>query len=154
MWEFENEGQSFSSSSGHMAGHYTPSGPCSAVFRISWRRHWQVVAQYQPLIQSKSPKSTSGHQERCICQLSSPSTSFLPGIVQQPGFRRKTFWCSSYTPLIIYNSTAMLLRAAWDVALARVTARDKYFEATVSKKRSTDSCYSCQKPLVMCHTSL
>lgn len=104
-----------------------------------------------PPIQSKSLNSTSGHQERCICQLSSSfkshswkkkeSTSFLAGIVRQPGSRRKTFWCSSHTPMIIHNSPGMLQRprAAWDVVVARLTARDKFTDGTMSKNNPMTS---------------
>lgn len=69
------------------------------------------------------------------------SASFLPGVVRKPGFRRKTFWCSSHTPMIIHNSTGMLQRprAAWDVALARLTARDTFSDATLSKNNQTTS---------------
>lgn len=124
------------------ASRQTPSGHHSAVYCEGDR--WQVDEHHPPIQSSKSSNSPSGHQEWCICQLSSSlkshspkkdPTSFLPGVVQQPGFRRKTFWCSSHTPLVIHISTGMLLmlRAAWDVALARLNAKDIFTDARIFK---------------------
>lgn len=100
--------------------HQTPSGHHSAVFCEGDK--WQVVDEHHPPIpSSKSSNSPSGHQEWCICQLSSSlkshspkkaSTAFLPGVVQQPGFTRKTFWCSSHTQLVIHISTGILLKSS------------------------------------------
>lgn len=87
---------------------------------ILWSR---VVDENHPALKSKSSNSTSCRQEWGICQLSSSlkshswkkkkSTSFLPGFVLQPGFRRKALWCSSHTRMIIHNSSGMLQR--WEL---------------------------------------
>lgn len=46
------------------------------------RQNDKVFDEHHPVIQSKSSNGTSGHRERCICQLSSPlksrSLHFLP----------------------------------------------------------------------------
>lgn len=114
---------------------------------VLWSRWWHVVDEHHPSIQSKTSNSTSGHQERGICQLSSSLKSlsqknkvhFLPPRhCAAARFQKKDM-------LVLITHPYEYLQKSWNAAATESCL--KCGCGQTDNKRHIFWCYSVQKQL-------